>query len=73
MNNYATNSANLMIRELGIALFLASIGLESGHNLANAFTDGSGFQWMLMGILITMLPLLILGIIANRFFVQNLF
>lgn len=73
MNNYATNSANLMIRELGIALFLASIGLESGHNLANAFTDGSGFQWMLMGILITMLPLLILGIIANRFFRKTYF
>jgi len=67
LNNYTTNSANLMIRELGIALFLASVGISSGHNLSAAFSDGSGYRWILMGIAITMVPLLIVGIIAKNF------
>ena len=46
LNNYTTNSANLMIRELGISLFLASVGLSSGKNLSVAFADGSGWGWM---------------------------
>lgn len=54
LNNYTTNSANLIIRELGIALFLASVGLSSGHNLAAAFSNGSGYRWIVMGITITM-------------------
>jgi putative transport protein len=73
LNNYTTSSVNLMIRELGIALFLASVGLSSGHNLASAFTDGSGFRWILMGITITMLPLLITGFIAAKFFRKTYF
>ncbi len=73
LNNYTTNSANLIIREIGIALFLASVGLGSGHNLASAFTDGSGYQWILMGITITMVPLLIVGIIASKFFRKTYF
>jgi putative transport protein len=73
LNNYTTNSANLMIRELGIALFLASVGLGSGHNLSTAFVDGSGYQWIGMGIVITMLPLLIIGLIAFKFFKKTYF
>ena len=73
LNNYTTNSANLIVREIGIALFLASVGLSSGHNLAAAFTDGSGYRWILMGIGITMVPLLIIGIIASRFFRKTYF
>lgn len=73
LNNYTTNSANLMIRELGIALFLASVGLGSGSNLSAAFTNGGGWTWMLMGAIITMLPLLIIGIIAHRFFRKTYF
>ncbi len=73
LNNYTTNSANLMIRELGIALFLASVGLGSGSNLSAAFTNGGGWTWMLMGAIITMLPLLIVGIIAHRFFRKTYF
>jgi putative transport protein len=42
LNNYTTNSANMMIRELNISLFLASVGLSSGKNLSVAFADGSG-------------------------------
>lgn len=73
LNNYTTNSANLMLRELGITLFLASIGLSSGSNLAEAFTGGKGFMWIGMGIVITMLPLLIVGIIAHKYFKKTFF
>jgi putative transport protein len=73
LNNYTTNSANLMIRELGISLFLASIGLDSGKMLASAFTDGSGWSWMMMGVAITILPLLIIGFIAHTFFRKTYF
>ncbi len=73
LNNYTTNSANLIVREIGIALFLASVGLSSGHNLSSAFADGSGYQWILMGITITMVPLLIVGVIASKFFRKTYF
>jgi len=67
LNNYITGSANLLIRELGIALFLCSVGLGSGGNLSTAFADGSGWRWMLMAIFITLIPLLVVGFIAHRF------
>lgn len=73
LNNYTTNSANLMIRELGIALFLASVGLGSGQNLTQAFADGSGWKWMVMGVFITLIPLLILGYVARYFFRRTYF
>ena len=73
LNNYTTNSANLMIRELGITLFLASVGLGSGANLSAAFADGSGWKWMLMGVVITVVPLLLVGIIAHKFFRKTYF
>lgn len=73
LNNYTTNSANLIVREIGIALFLASVGLSSGHNLAGAFSDGSGFRWILMGITITMVPLLIMGVVASKVFRKTYF
>ena len=73
LNNYTTNSANLMIRELGITLFLASVGLGSGANLSTAFADGSGWHWMWMGVIITVFPLLLVGIIAHKFFRKTYF
>jgi len=73
LNNYTTNSANLMIRELGISLFLASVGLGSGHNLPVAFADGRGWTWIGMGILITVVPLLLFGIIARKYFRKTFF
>lgn len=73
LNNYTTNSANLMIRELGITLFLAAVGLSSGKNLSVAFADGKGFLWILMGIAITVIPLLIAGLIAKKFFRKTYF
>lgn len=73
LNNYTTNSANLMIRELGITLFLASVGLSSGSILAKAFEGGGGFYWIGLGIVITIIPLLAVGIIAKRYFKKNYF
>ena len=73
LNNYTTNSANLMIRELGISLFLASVGLSSGKNLSIAFADGSGWTWIGMGVLITIVPLLLVGFIAHTYFKKTFF
>ncbi|HLG39796.1 MAG TPA: putative transporter [Chitinophagaceae bacterium] len=73
LNNYTTNSANMMIRELGISLFLASVGLSSGKNLSVAFADGSGWVWMGMGVIITMAPLLIIGFVAHKYFRKTYF
>lgn len=73
LNNYTTNSANLFVREIGIALFLASVGLGSGSSLADAFSDGTGIRWCLMGIGITMIPLLLIGLLAAKFFRKTYF
>lgn len=73
LNNYTTRSANLMLRELGISFFLASVGLSSGHNLGNAFATGDGWYWMVMGAVITMVPLLLVGYIARHYFRKTFF
>ncbi len=64
---FTTNSANMMIREIGISLFLAAVGLGAGEGFASAFTDG-GYWWILYGAIITMLPLIITGIVARKVF-----
>lgn len=68
---YATNSANLMMREIGMAFFLASIGLAAGNGFVSAFTEGSGFLYMGLGLVVTMAPLLIVGCAARKFFSLN--
>jgi putative transport protein len=73
LNNYTTGSANLLVREIGITLFLASIGLGSGMNLSSAFSQGNALQWIVMGITITMVPLLIVGVVAHLFFRKTYF
>ncbi|HBK83703.1 MAG TPA: putative transporter [Flavobacterium sp.] len=73
LNNYTTNSANLMVRELGITLFLASVGLSSGSKMASAFEGGMGLYWIGLGIIITILPLLLVGVIAKKIFKKNYF
>lgn len=73
LNNYTTYSANLMLRELGITFFLASVGLASGHGLGDAFATGQGWVWMGMGVVITMVPLLIVGFIAHKYFKKTYF
>lgn len=68
---YTTNSASLMLRELGIAFFLASVGLAAGDGFLQAFVSGEGFAYMALGLCITMLPLLVVGYVARRFFSLN--
>ena len=62
---YTTTSANLMIREIGIALFLASVGFGAGKTFVPTLLGG-GYVWIGYGVLITLLPLLIIGIIARK-------
>ena len=68
---YTTNSASLMLRELGIAFFLASVGLAAGGGFADAFISGNGFLYMFFGVIITMVPLLIVGWAARKIFRIN--
>lgn len=60
-------NANRALRELGIILFLANVGLLSGENFAATVFSTQGLQWVLLGIVVTMLPLLIVGYSARRF------
>lgn len=60
-------NANRALRELGIILFLANVGLLSGENFAATVFSTQGLQWVLLGIVVTMLPLLIVGYAARRF------
>ena len=62
---FTTNSANMMIREIGISLFLAAVGLSAGEGFVEAIVNG-GYWWILFGFAITVLPLLIVGIIARK-------
>lgn len=60
-------SANLALREIGIVLFLAVVGLKSGGNFVDTLVNGSGLEWMGYGIFITFIPLMIVGIIARLY------
>ena len=62
---FTTNSANMMIREIGISLFLAAVGLGAGSDFVNTILEG-GYMWILYGVIITMLPILIVGVIARK-------
>ncbi|PSU77173.1 putative transporter [Photobacterium phosphoreum] len=60
-------SANLALREIGIVLFLAVVGLKSGSGFIDTLVNGDGFSWMAYGALITFIPLIITGCIARMF------
>lgn len=60
-------SANLALREIGIVLFLAVVGLKSGGGFVDTLVNGDGLSWMGYGILITFLPLMITAIVARMF------
>ncbi|MDR0726041.1 MAG: putative transporter [Prevotellaceae bacterium] len=63
---YTTMSANLMIREIGICLFLACVGLGAGENFVDTIVNGSGLRWVGIGVIITVAPLIITGVVARR-------
>lgn len=63
---YTTSSANLMIREIGIAMFLAAVGFGAGKTFVSTLLDG-GYIWIGYGVIITIVPLLVVGVIARWF------
>ena len=62
---YTTMSANLMLREVGLVLFLASVGIKAGENFVQMVVEGDGVLYVGIGFLITFIPLLITGIVAR--------
>lgn len=68
---YLHPSANLILREVGISLFLACVGLNSGGRFLGAVTSGAGLTWMLAGALITFVPLLVAGLFGRVFLKCN--
>lgn len=68
---YTTMSANLMLRELGITLFLCSVGIGAGDGFVETVFNIQGLSWVGIGLVITVLPLLIVGILARSVFKLN--
>ncbi len=64
-------SANLALRELGIVLFLAVVGLKSGGQFLDTLLQGPGVSWLLYGMLITLLPLMTVGLLARMVWRTN--
>lgn len=68
VTHYVSQSANLMVREIGIVLFLASVGLAAGENFVHTITEGAGLQWMMMGVAITLVPLMVGSLVGRLLF-----
>lgn len=65
INTYVSTSANLMLREVGLILFLASVGIQAGATFWDTVTNGDGITYVWAGFLITTLPILIMGAVAR--------
>lgn len=70
---YTTTSANMMLREIGLVLFLASVGIKAGAGFWHTVVQGDGLLYVLTGFLITVIPLLIVGTIARLKYKFNYF
>ncbi|GKG74681.1 putative transporter [Parabacteroides sp. AM58-2XD] len=70
---YTTQSANLMLREIGITLFLACVGISAGDGFVDTIVNNGGFAWIGYGFIITTVPLLIIGCIGRYFCKVNYF
>ncbi len=70
---YTTMSANLMLREIGICFFLACVGLGAGEGFVDTILNKGGINWIGLGVIITVVPLLIIGIIGRGIFKLNYF
>ena len=70
---YTTTSANMMLREIGLVLFLASVGIKAGANFFETVVEGDGVLYVLTGFLITIIPILIVGPIARIRYKFNYF
>ena len=71
MSAFTTRSANVMMRETGISLFLASVGLAAGPQFAEAMLYGNGLLYVSLGLVVTVLPLIAVGVLARRVFKMN--
>ncbi len=72
ITTYTTLSANMMVREIGIAFFMAAVGLGAGKNFVETFING-GYIWVLYGTLITMIPVSIICLVGRLFFKLNFY
>lgn len=70
---YTTTSANMMLREIGLVLFLASVGIKAGAGFRDTVVQGDGLKYVGCGFLITVIPILIIGTIARLKFKFNYF
>lgn len=70
---YTTTSANMMLREIGLALFLASVGIKAGAGFWETVVQGDGIKYVYTGFLITVIPILIIGTIARLKYKFNYF
>ena len=70
---YTTTSANMMLREMGLVLFLASVGIKAGAGFWETVVQGDGLKYVYTGFLITVIPILIIGTIARMKFKFNYF
>jgi len=70
---YTTTSANLMLREIGLALFLASVGIKAGAHFWDTVIQGDGIKYVYTGFIITVIPILIIGTITRLVYKFNYF
>ena len=70
---YTTTSANMMLREIGLVLFLASVGIKAGANFWDTVVAGDGLKYVYTGFIITVIPILIVGTIAKLVYKFNYF
>ena len=70
---YTTTSANMMLREIGLVLFLASVGIKAGAGFMETIVQGDGLKYVYTGFLITIIPILIVGTIARIKYKFNYF
>lgn len=70
---YTTQSANLMLREIGITIFLACVGIGAGDGFVDTIVNNGGFAWIGYGFIITFVPLLIIGCVGRYFCKVNYF
>ena len=72
ITTYTTMSANLMLREIGISIFLAAVGLGAGENFVSSIVNG-GYWWILYGALITLIPTALTAILGRLLFKLNFY
>ena len=71
MATYTTNAANLAVREIGISLFLASVGLTAGGTFVDSLVAGNGLLYVGIGFIITFVPQILVGVISRLFLKMN--